>query len=77
MPAHSVESTAVRGVTARAVLDSRGNPTVEVDVVPPTDPWAAPPSPPAPPPAPAKRWSCTTATLGVGTAGVSTGPWPT
>ncbi|MFI1973065.1 phosphopyruvate hydratase [Streptomyces cinnamoneus] len=33
MPAHSVESTAVRGVTARAVLDSRGNPTVEVDVV--------------------------------------------
>ncbi|MEV2255990.1 phosphopyruvate hydratase [Streptomyces sp. NPDC050147] len=35
MPAHTVEPTptAVRAVTARAVLDSRGNPTVEVDVV--------------------------------------------
>src|SRR5438552_13366600 len=33
MPAHTVEPTTVRGVTARTVLDSRGNPTVEVDVV--------------------------------------------
>lgn len=33
MPAHTVAPTAVRRVTARAVLDSRGNPTVEVDVV--------------------------------------------
>ncbi|MGW0909573.1 phosphopyruvate hydratase [Streptomyces sp. NPDC002853] len=33
MPAATVESTSVRGVTARTVLDSRGNPTVEVDVV--------------------------------------------
>lgn len=33
MPAPSVEPTSVRGVTARTVLDSRGNPTVEVDVV--------------------------------------------
>ncbi|MGW7072310.1 phosphopyruvate hydratase [Streptomyces sp. NPDC054855] len=33
MPAHTDEPTSVRGVTARTVLDSRGNPTVEVDVV--------------------------------------------
>ncbi|MGW6267726.1 phosphopyruvate hydratase [Streptomyces sp. NPDC055060] len=33
MPANTVEPTAIRDVTARAVLDSRGNPTVEVDVV--------------------------------------------
>lgn len=33
MPARTVESTTIQGVTARAVLDSRGNPTVEVDVV--------------------------------------------
>lgn len=33
MPAHTVRPTAVHNVTARAVLDSRGNPTVEVDVV--------------------------------------------
>lgn len=33
MHVRTVEPTTVRGVTARAVLDSRGNPTVEVDVV--------------------------------------------
>ncbi|WNI31005.1 phosphopyruvate hydratase [Streptomyces sp. ITFR-6] len=33
MPVSTVEPTAIRNVTARAVLDSRGNPTVEVDVV--------------------------------------------
>ncbi|WP_419998497.1 phosphopyruvate hydratase [Streptomyces boninensis] len=33
MPAPIAESTTVRDVTARTVLDSRGNPTVEVDVV--------------------------------------------
>ncbi|MFF1377085.1 phosphopyruvate hydratase [Streptomyces sp. NPDC058308] len=33
MPDRSVESTTVRRVTARTVLDSRGNPTVEVDVL--------------------------------------------
>ncbi|MEV6758552.1 phosphopyruvate hydratase [Streptomyces sp. NPDC051214] len=33
MPAPAVEPTSVRTVTARTVLDSRGNPTVEVDVV--------------------------------------------
>ncbi|MEV0529658.1 phosphopyruvate hydratase [Streptomyces sp. NPDC050439] len=33
MTAPAVEPTSVHGVTARTVLDSRGNPTVEVDVV--------------------------------------------
>lgn len=33
MPAHTIEPTAIHAVTARTVLDSRGNPTVEVDVL--------------------------------------------
>ncbi|MET9365862.1 phosphopyruvate hydratase [Streptomyces sp. NPDC006632] len=33
MPTRIVEPTAIEGLTARTVLDSRGNPTVEVDVV--------------------------------------------
>ena len=50
----------IEHVQGREVLDSRGNPTVEVDVQ-----LAAAPGgdrPPAPAPASARRWSCATAT---------------
>ncbi len=54
--------TAIADVHARQILDSRGNPTVEVDVRPRIgSARAAPPSPPAPRPAPTRRSSCATA----------------
>jgi hypothetical protein len=52
----------LRGIVGREILDSRGNPTVEVDVCSSPAPWAARPCPRAPPPARARRSSCATAT---------------
>jgi hypothetical protein len=49
-------------IHAREILDSRGNPTVEVDVTSKTAPWAAPRCPRAPPPARMRRWKSATAT---------------
>ena len=55
--------SAIVDVIAREILDSRGNPTVEVDVIAGrAAPSAAPPCPPAPPPARTRRSSCATAT---------------
>ena len=62
--------TAIVDIIAREILDSRGNPTVEVDVGSKTARSAAPPCPPAPRPAPTKRWNCGTATERYGGKGV-------
>jgi hypothetical protein len=54
--------TAIQSIHAREILDSRGNPTVEVDVVlAGTAPTGAPPCPRAPRPVCMRRWSCATA----------------
>ena len=53
---------AIADITAREILDSRGNPTIEVDVVLDPAPWAAPRCPPARPPARMRRSNCATAT---------------
>ena len=52
---------AITDILAREILDSRGNPTVEVDVVLESGAKGALRFPPAPPPAPTKRWSGATA----------------
>jgi enolase len=43
--------SAIVDIVGREILDSRGNPTVECDVLLESAPWAAPPCPRAPPPA--------------------------
>ena len=53
--------TAIATIVGREILDSRGNPTVEVDVVLETAPSAAPRCPPAPRPARTRRTSFATA----------------
>ena len=52
---------AIEDVIAREILDSRGNPTVEVEVILEDDASAVPRSPPVPRPAPSRRSSCATA----------------
>ena len=54
--------TTIIDVTARQILDSRGNPTVEVEVDLEDGASAAPPCPAAPPPASTRPSSCATAT---------------
>ena len=54
--------TAITDIIGREILDSRGNPTVEVDVILETARAAAPLCPPAPRPARTRRWNCATAT---------------
>ena len=49
-------------VVGREILDSRGNPTVEVDVLLEDGARAAPRCPPEPRPAPTRRSSCATVT---------------
>ena len=55
-------SSPIVDVHAREILDSRGNPTVEVDASLESDASAAPRSRPARPPATSRRSSCATAT---------------
>ena len=57
--------TAIIDIHGREILDSRGNPTVEVDVVLEDGASAAPRSPRAPPPARTRRLKCATATRAV------------
>ncbi|KXS50668.1 MAG: hypothetical protein AWU57_4947 [Marinobacter sp. T13-3] len=59
--------TKIANIKGREVLDSRGNPTVEADVIP----WAAPAPLQAHPPVPAKRWNCVMVTNPVTWAKVS------
>ena len=55
--------SAIADIIAREILDSRGNPTVEVDVrAGRAAPWAARRCRPAPRPARMRRWSCATVT---------------
>ena len=54
--------TIIAQIKAREILDSRGNPTVEADVISQTASWAARPCRAAPAPASTKRSSCATAT---------------
>jgi enolase len=54
--------TAIIDIVGREILDSRGNPTVEVDVTLEDGRWAAPPCPRARPPGRTRRSSCATAT---------------
>ena len=55
--------TAIVDIIGREILDSRGNPTVEVDVdAGGRRAWAAPRCRPAPRPARTRRSSCATAT---------------
>jgi hypothetical protein len=56
--------TAIIDIVGREVLDSRGNPTVEVDVISKTDPWAARWCHRAPRPAPMRPLNCATAAKG-------------
>ena len=64
---------AIADITAREILDSRGNPTIEVDVVLEAAPSAARRCRPAPRPARMRRWSCATATSpAIGGKGVLT-----
>ena len=58
-------------VHGRQILDSRGNPTVEVDVGSSPARSAAPRFPPAPRPASTRRSSCATATPAYGGKGVA------
>ncbi|WP_244500863.1 phosphopyruvate hydratase [Methyloceanibacter marginalis] len=62
--------TAIATIIGREILDSRGNPTVEVDVVLEDGHHAARPCPPAPPRAPTKRMNCATAASRYGGKGV-------
>ena len=62
----------IETVHARQILDSRGNPTVEVDVVAALGrARAAPRCPPAPRPASSRRPSCATAATPGGGKGVT------
>ena len=54
--------TAIVNIAAREILDSRGNPTVEVDVVLEDGSMGRAAVPWAPRPAPARRSNCATAT---------------
>ncbi len=54
--------TAITNIAARQILDSRGNPTVEVDVLLEDGSFGRAAVPSAPRPAPTRRWSCATAT---------------
>ena len=58
----------IEDLIAREVLDSRGNPTVEVDVFCEGGVMGTALSHPAPPPAPTRRSSCATATVAGTTA---------
>ena len=49
-------------IHGREILDSRGNPTVEVEVILTSGAWAARRCPPARRPGSTRRWSCATAT---------------
>jgi enolase len=57
-----MDYTTIVEIRGREVIDSRGNPTVEVDVTSKAAPSAAPRCPPAPPPAKTKPSNCATAT---------------
>ena len=61
-------TTLIDDVVAREVLDSRGNPTVEVEVFPDGGASGSPWCRPAPRPVPTRRWSCATATGSATTA---------
>jgi enolase len=50
--------SAIADIVAREILDSRGNPTIEVDVI--LDSGALGRA--APPPARTRRWNCATTT---------------
>jgi hypothetical protein len=54
-----------RDIRAREILDSRGNPTIEADVILESGVIGRACAPAVPPPAPAKRWNCVTATRAV------------
>ena len=54
--------TAIVDITGREILDSRGNPTVEVDVLLEDGSEGAPPFPPAPRPAPTRQTNSATET---------------
>ena len=53
--------TTIIDITGREILDSRGNPTVEVDVTLDDGAFGRAAVPSAPRPAPMRRWSCETA----------------
>ena len=53
--------TAIIDIIGREILDSRGNPTVEVDVILEDGSMAVPPCPRAPRPARTRPWNCATA----------------
>ncbi len=53
--------TTIEEVIAREILDSRGNPTVEVEVTLMDGSWGARLCHPVPPPEYMKHWSCATA----------------
>lgn len=55
----------IASLFGREILDSRGNPTVEVEVSLESGQSAAPPCLPGHPPAAAKLWKCVTATKNV------------
>ena len=54
--------TSILKVTGREVMDSRGNPTVEVDVALKAVRVDARPCPPVPAPASTRHWNCGTGT---------------
>ena len=66
----------IENVHAREILDSRGNPTLEVEILLRTVPPLAPPSPRAPPPVPSRPLSCATATRAATAPRVSRRPSP-
>ncbi len=54
--------TAILDILAREILDSRGNPTIEVDVVLESGVTGRAAVPSGLRPAPTRRWNCATAT---------------
>ncbi len=55
-------TTLIEDIVAREVLDSRGNPTIEVEVFLEGGAVGTPSCRPAPRPGPTRRWSCATGT---------------
>ena len=66
--------SAIVDIVGREILDSRGNPTVEGDVLLERASWAAPPCPRAPPPARTRPSNCATATRSATSARASSRP---
>ncbi|WP_422386068.1 hypothetical protein [Actinopolymorpha singaporensis] len=64
----------IEALTAREILDSRGNPTVEVEVGLDDGTIARADVPPVRRPARSRRWSCATVTTSASSARVSPTP---